>query len=75
MDAYNILMTWDKEAAVWVATSKDIPGLVLESGSFDALVERVKYAVPELMELNHRKASYYNLNFTSERNDMVQTNG
>lgn len=43
---------WDAEAAVWVAESDDVPGLVLESGSYDALVERVKHAIPELLELN-----------------------
>ena len=42
----------DQESEVWVATSYDVPGLVLESGSFDALVERVKFAIPELMLLN-----------------------
>ena len=46
---------WDDEAAVWVATSQDVPGLVLESGSFDALLERVRYAVSELIELNGKK--------------------
>ena len=34
------------------STSDDVPGLVLESGSFDALIERLKYTVPELLELN-----------------------
>ena len=29
---------------MWIATSGDIPGLVLESGSFDALLERVRFA-------------------------------
>ena len=48
----RIDLIWDAEAAVWIATSKDVPGLVLESGSFDALIERVRYAVPELLELN-----------------------
>ena len=38
---YEIIFHWDQEAAVWTATSKDVPGLVLESGSFDALLERV----------------------------------
>jgi len=32
----------DDEAAVWIATSDDVPGLVLESGSLDALFERVR---------------------------------
>ena len=49
---YKIQLLWDNEASVWVATSQDVPGLVLESGSFDALIERVRYAIPELLELN-----------------------
>ena len=50
--SYRINIIWDDEAAVWIATSQDVPGLVLESGSFDALLERVRFAVPELLELN-----------------------
>lgn len=34
-----------------MATSEDVPGLVLESGSVDALIEKVRYAVPELLEI------------------------
>lgn len=49
---YVITFTWDDETDVWIATSKDIPGLVLESGSFDALLERTRFAIPELLELN-----------------------
>ena len=52
MPAYTINFLWDAEVAVWVATSEDIPGLALESGSYDALIERVRFAVPELLELN-----------------------
>ena len=57
---YKIQLLWDNEASVWVATSTDVPGLVLESGSFDALIERVRYAIPELLELNRQKAPFYN---------------
>jgi hypothetical protein len=49
---YRLDLSWDKDAAVWVATSDDIAGLVLESGSLDALIERVKIAAVELLELN-----------------------
>jgi hypothetical protein len=49
---YKINLLWDNEASVWVATSEDIPGLVMESGSFDALLERVRVAAPELIALN-----------------------
>ncbi len=53
---YIINFKWDSVADVWIATSDDIPGLVLESGSYDALLERVRFAVPELLELNKPKA-------------------
>ena len=53
---YPIDLSWDDEAAVWIATSESIPGLVLESGSLDALIERVRFAVPELLSLNENLA-------------------
>ena len=49
---YTAKCIWDEEAKVWVADSDDIPGLVLESGSLDALMERIKIAASELIELN-----------------------
>ena len=48
----QINISWDKEACVWIAECEKL-GLVLESGSYDALLERVKIAIPELIELNH----------------------
>lgn len=49
---YTVFFSWDEEANVWLATSLDIIGLVLESESLDVLMERVKEAVPELISLN-----------------------
>lgn len=66
-----IKMTWDPEACVWIAESDDVPGLVLESGSFDALIERLRYAVPELLALNGPVHSPLRMNFVSERHDQV----
>jgi hypothetical protein len=54
MAEYLINLTWDNEASVWIATSDDIPGLVLESGSLDALIERVRCAAPELLSLSKK---------------------
>ena len=56
----NILVTFtfDTEASVWIAESDDVPGLVLESGSLDALIERVKIAMPELLEINSLPAAH-----------------
>ena len=72
---YRIQLVLDDEASVWIATSQDVPGLVLESGSCDALIERVRHAIPELLELNCKKAPFYNLTILSERHDRVFANG
>ncbi|MGP1435005.1 MAG: DUF1902 domain-containing protein [Catonella sp.] len=68
---YTINLIWDKEAGVWVATSEDVKGLVLESGSLDALIERVKIAIPELLELNQKNIRRANIYFKSERYEEV----
>ena len=47
-----IKLTWDEEEKFWYSTSMDERfGLTLESGSLDALIERIKMAVPEMLEL------------------------
>lgn len=69
---YIINFTWDSEASVWIATSNDIPGLVLESGSFDALLERTRFAVPELLSLNHSEGNPFFLTFVSERHERIE---
>ena len=71
----EIKFLWDAEASVWVATSDDGPGLALESGSFDVLVERVKLAVPELVKLNGSKAPDVKLSYFTEREDSVPCYG
>ncbi|MGH7768984.1 MAG: DUF1902 domain-containing protein [Candidatus Binatia bacterium] len=43
---------WDPEAKVWVATSDDVPGLVTEAESVEALAEELSVMVPELLEAN-----------------------
>ena len=67
MPEYAVDLSWDPEAGVWIATSDSIPGLVLESGSMDALIERVRFAVPELMAANGIEERNFTLHFHSER--------
>ncbi|MGN0634279.1 MAG: DUF1902 domain-containing protein [Oscillospiraceae bacterium] len=52
---YTVTLLWDPEACVWIATSDDVPGLILESGSLGAMIERLHYVIPELLELNKNK--------------------
>ena len=67
MIEYVIIMTWDDEASVWIAESDDVPGLILESNSFDNLIERVKIAVPDLLDQNGKTHLQAKLHFKAER--------
>lgn len=44
---------YDEESAVWIATSDELTGLILEDESPEALMKRVVAAAPELIELNN----------------------
>ena len=72
---YTVNIIWDDEARVWMATGDDVPGLILESDSYDRLVERVKAAVPELLKLSGRKEPAYKVVFLSRRQEMISANG
>lgn len=52
MKTIDVRIIWDEEAKVYVAVGDKI-GLVLESESYDRLLERIRIAAPEMMELNH----------------------
>jgi hypothetical protein len=43
---------WDDDAAVWVADSDEVPGLVTEAETITALVAKRKVMIPELLALN-----------------------
>ena len=49
---YIVNLFRDNNAGVWIATSNDVQGLILEADSIDTLVKNVKLAVPELLFLN-----------------------
>lgn len=61
---------YDNEAGVWIATSDDVIGLILESESLDKLIEKVLNAVPELIELN-RLPNYQIINFFMNRRERL----
>ena len=70
MTKYTILLTWDDEASVWVAENNDIP-IALESDSLDTLIERVRIATPELLELNGNNNENITLHFEMDCQAMV----
>ena len=48
----TVNIIWDIETCRWYTETDNNLCLNLESGSFDALVERVRLAAPEMLELN-----------------------
>ena len=49
----RIEVLFDKEADVYVATSTDVPGLVVEAESFHEIKSEVTEAIPTLLELRN----------------------
>jgi hypothetical protein len=50
---FKVDAQWDPEASVFVATSKDVPGLVTEAPDEKALAAKLAKMVPEMLVLNH----------------------
>jgi predicted RNase H-like HicB family nuclease len=46
---------WDAEAHVWVATSDEVPGLATEADTTEALVQKLKTLIPELLAANDQR--------------------
>ena len=70
MDKYTITILFDDETLRWYASNDDIP-IILEDGSFDALICRVKLATPELLELNGKPHENIHLLFKMEAQAIV----
>jgi predicted RNase H-like HicB family nuclease len=51
---YSVHAVWDDEARVWVACSEDVPGLATEAETAEALIEKLKSLIPELLAINGR---------------------
>ena len=66
---YIIYCQWDAEAEVWFATNDQIP-IALESESLDKLMERVRMAAPEIIELNALPKAKY-LSFVATAREEV----
>jgi hypothetical protein len=62
----NIQARWDGEANVWIATSTDVPGLVVEADTWPSMIEEVRLVLPELMELKGHAHENLSLTFKAE---------
>ncbi len=62
----NIQARWDGEASVWIATSTDVPGLVVEADSWPGMIDEVRLVLPDLMELSGQPHQQLSLTFKAE---------
>lgn len=51
-NALNLTIIFDPEANVYIATSPDVRGLVLEAATLDEIYRQAEIAIPELLRLN-----------------------
>ena len=70
MKKFTVTLIWDD--GIWYTKADEELGIVLESGSFDALIERVRIAVPEMLELNFGYKGEVQLTFEVERVDNLK---
>ena len=49
MGLYHVTAEWDEDALVWIASSDDVPGLATGAGTLEALIEKLKVAIPDLL--------------------------
>ncbi len=62
----TIQARWDGEASVWIATSTDVAGLVVEADTWPTMIEEVKLILPDLMELAGSGRQNLSLTFKAE---------
>lgn len=73
---YHVRAEWDQDAGVWVAASDDVPGLSTEAGTIEALTERLRLIIPDLLEANGllpagTQARAISFELTSHRHELV----
>lgn len=72
---YKVKAFWDSEAEVWVATSEDVPGLVTEASTIEALTQKLREMIPELIQMNKIMPPDYvgsiTFELTSHRQELI----
>ena len=62
----TIQARWDGEASVWLATSEDVPGLVVEADTWPAMINEVQLVLPEFLEVCGQGVEKLSLTFKAE---------
>ena len=70
MNEYTVNIAYDEEAHRWYAQNDDIP-IILEDDSLDMLINRVKLAAPEMLEINSKPYKGVLLTFKMETHSVM----
>ena len=62
----TVTARWDNEAGVWIASSDDVSGLVVEAGTWAEMIEEVRLVLPDLLELAGKTDENLSLTFRAE---------
>lgn len=49
---YEIRVKWDEEARVWYVDESNVPGLVTEAETIEAMLAKLEVMVPEMLDEN-----------------------
>jgi len=69
----TIQARWDGEASVWLATSDDVPGLVVEAETWPGMINEVELILPELLEVAGQGGDRLSLTFKAEEHRDLAT--
>jgi len=69
----TIQARWDGEASVWLATSDDVPGLVVEADTWPGMINEVELILPELLEVAGQGGDRLSLTFKAEEHRDLAT--
>ena len=68
----KIKIIWDDESNSWYSETDDVPGMALDSNSFDALLEKVQLIAPDMLEANCNYVGPIHFTFTAERKKTIR---
>jgi hypothetical protein len=69
-DEYIVAVVFDEEVQKWYAQNDDIP-IILEDDSLDTLINRLKLAAPEILEMNNMPHKSVKLSFKIESQAII----
>jgi predicted RNase H-like HicB family nuclease len=69
MTEFRVDAEWDSEANVWVATSPNVAGLIVQGRTKDEVIEKVRLVLPGLYEIGIEPDDTLHIFFRREQKD------